>query len=201
MQNPDLLFNTAQACDRLTELETLCLKTAISYFSNRKSSDLLFVNICPESLIQYSEIIDRVLGFISDYDLTPTNLVLEISERFRIENVVHLKQTLTKFKAAGFSIAIDDLGSGYSGLKLWSELNPDYIKIDRHFIDRIDQDTVKQAFVNSVVQLCSQLQCEVIAEGIETEAELATLRSMGIYLGQGYLLGKPQRAPEIYLPE
>lgn len=201
LQNPDLLFNTAQACNRLTELETLCLKTAISYFSSRKSSDLLFVNICPESLIQYSDIIDRVLGFISDYDLTPANLVLEISERFPIENVAHLKQTLTKFKAAGFSIAIDDLGSGYSGLKLWSELNPDYIKIDRHFIDRIDQDTVKQAFVNSVVQLCSQLQCEVIAEGIETEAELATLRSMGIYLGQGYLLGKPQRAPEIHLPE
>ena len=201
LQNPDLLFNTAQSCNRLTELETLCLKTAIRYFTSRDSSSLLFVNICPESLIQYSEIIDRILGFLGQYNLSPANLVLEISERFPIENVAHLKQTLTRFKAAGFSIAIDDLGSGYSGLKLWSELNPDYIKIDRHFIDRIDQDIVKQAFVNSVVQLCSQLQCEVIAEGIETDAELATLRSMGVYLGQGYLLGKPQREPEFHLPE
>ncbi|MEK9712368.1 MAG: bifunctional diguanylate cyclase/phosphodiesterase [Thalassolituus sp.] len=200
LQNPDLLFDTAQSFNRLTELETLCLKTAVSYFSNRESDALLFINVCPESLIYYSEHLSDALTFLRHFNMSPANLVLEISERFPIENASELKHTLSLLKHAGFSIAIDDLGSGYSGLKLWSELNPDFIKIDRHFIDQIDQDPVKQAFVNSVVQLCEQLNCEVIAEGIETDAELATLRSMGINLAQGYLLGKPQREPEFSLP-
>lgn len=79
----------------------------------------------------------------------------------------------------GFSIALDDLGAGYSSLRLWSELRPDYVKIDRHFIDGIHQDAVKREFVGSILKMAEASRAQVIAEGIELPEELAVLAEMG----------------------
>src|SRR3990167_3077177 len=95
----------------------------------------------------------------------------------------------------GFSIALDDLGAGYSSLRLWSELRPDYVKIDRHFIDGIHQDTVKREFVGSILKMAKASRAQVIAEGIELPEELAVLAEMGVDLLQGYLLCRPQEQP------
>jgi diguanylate cyclase (GGDEF)-like protein len=95
----------------------------------------------------------------------------------------------------GFSIALDDLGAGYSSLRLWSELRPDYVKIDRHFIDGIHQDAVKREFVGSMLQMAKASRALVIAEGNELQEELAVLIDMGVDLVQGYLLCRPQEFP------
>lgn len=79
----------------------------------------------------------------------------------------------------GFSIALDDLGAGYSSLRLWSELRPDYVKIDRHFVDGIHLDTVKREFVGSILKMARASRAQVIAEGIELPEELAVLSEMG----------------------
>lgn len=96
------------------------------------------------------------------------------------------------YRQLGFEIAIDDLGAGYSGLKLWSEVNPDYVKIDRHFIHGIDRSIVKREFVKSMVTISQGLRCQVIAEGIETLDELDVVRRLGIEIGQGYLFAHPE---------
>ena len=201
LQRPDMMFDTAFRYQRLSDLEQLCLSSALSSFEQQSSDALLFINICPESMTQQPELLNDTIQALQKSGLRPEQLVLEISERFPVKNTAELQQALTRYKEAGFAIAIDDLGSGYSGLKLWSDIHPDYVKIDRHFIHKVDQDPVKQAFVNSVVRLCDQLNCRVIAEGIETETELATLRSMGIHLAQGYLLGQPRPALAFSLPQ
>jgi len=95
----------------------------------------------------------------------------------------------------GFSIALDDLGAGYSSLRRWSELRPDFVKIDRHFIESIHRDAVKREFVGSILKMAEASRAQVIAEGIETHEELSTLASMGVDLVQGYLLGRPTAAP------
>ncbi len=192
LQRPDMMFDTAFRCQRLSDLEQLCLSSALKTFREQDSDALLFINICPESMIQKPAMLNDTVRIVRESGIRPEQLVLEISERFPVDNTAELQQALVQYKEEGFAIAIDDLGSGYSGLKLWSDIHPDYVKIDRHFIHQVDQDPVKQAFVSSVVRLCDQLRCKVIAEGIETESELATLRSMGIHLAQGYLLGQPR---------
>ena len=96
--------------------------------------------------------------------------------------------------------AIDDLGEGFSSLRLWSELRPEYVKIDMHFIQGIDQDPVKHQFVSSIQQIAEKSGTRVVAEGIETEAELRTIKDIGITCGQGYYLARPTGQPALALP-
>lgn len=200
LQRPDLMFQAANQAERIPELESLCIRSAIKHFRQSELNGQLFLNICPQTLLSYSATLISLSEQLVAVGLSPRSVVLEISERFPFDACDKFIEVISSLKQLGYGIAIDDLGSGYSGLKLWSQIRPDYVKIDRHFIDRIDQDTVKQAFVTSVVNLCGELQCEIIAEGIEQVGELNLIRSLGIHLGQGYLLGKPAAQPEILTP-
>ncbi len=109
-------------------------------------------------------------------------------------------QAVQHYRALGFQIAIDDLDGGYAGLRMWSELRPEYVKIDRHFIQRIDEDVVKQEFVRSIIDIARGLNCCVIAEGIETEEEFHCVSRMGVNFGQGYYFARPQSLPPVTLP-
>ena len=200
LQRPDLMFQAAQQFGKVPELESLCLRSAAFHFAQSQLTGLLFLNFSPQSLDSYASEVGELTERLQAVGVRPEHVVLEVSERFPVTHMPSFIDQIGRLKQLGYGIAIDDLGTGYSGLKLWSEIKPDYVKIDRHFIDRIDQDTVKQAFVTSVVHLCDQLQCEVIAEGIEQPAELQLIRSLGIHLGQGYLLGRPQVRPEVLIP-
>ena len=201
LQRPDLMFQAAHQFECIPQLETLCIRSAVRHFASLQLDGLLFLNICPQTLLTYASALTDMTEQLTNAGLSPSNVVLEVSERFPVENTDHLLDVISDLKELGYGIAIDDLGSGYSGLKLWSQIQPDFVKIDRHFIDRIDQDTVKQAFVTSVVHLCEQLHCEIIAEGIEQIGEMNLLRALGIHTGQGYLLGRPQLQPQVITPE
>src|SRR3546814_20898548 len=83
---------------------------------------------------------------------------------------------------------------------LWSELRPEYVKVDKYFVQGIDKDAVKRQFVRSISEIAKQSKSSVIAEGIETEAELQAIRSLGIQYGQGYLLARPTMPPVSVLP-
>jgi len=99
------------------------------------------------------------------------------------------------YRNMGFEIALDDLGAGYSGLRLWSELLPEYVKIDSHFINDINNDPVKFNFVKSIQNIASSLHCHVIAEGIETENEFKAIAELGITHAQGYYFARPAFIP------
>ena len=132
---------------------------------------------------------------MQDVGIPPDQVVIELTEQAPIEDFGLLDTALHHYRAMGFSIALDDLGAGYSSLRLWSELRPDYVKIDRHFIDGIHQDAVKREFVGSILKMARASRAQVIAEGIELAEELATLIEMGVDLVQGYLLCRPQEQP------
>lgn len=112
--------------------------------------------------------------------------------------VYDFKQLVTTadlFRNLGFSIAMDDLGEGFSRLRLWSELRPGYGKIDRHFIHGVSQDPVKSQLLRSLLEIAAKTGAKVVAEGIELEADLAVIMDMGMHLGQGYLIGRPVPIP------
>jgi len=129
------------------------------------------------------------------YGISPNQVVIELTEQTPTDDFQLLFNALHHYRAMGFSIALDDLGAGYSSLRLWSELRPDYVKIDRHFIDGIHQDALKREFVGSILQIAKASKAQVIAEGIELEEELLVLIEMGVDLVQGYLLCRPQEQP------
>ena len=110
---------------------------------------------------------------------------------------------LQAYRKQGFMTAIDDFGAGYAGLNLLADFQPDLIKLDMQLIRNIDQDSVRQILVEATLQMCRKLNIRVIAEGIESLAELRTLQAMGVELFQGYLLARPafESLPEIHLPD
>ncbi|ABV89035.1 bifunctional diguanylate cyclase/phosphodiesterase [Shewanella pealeana] len=198
--SPVPLFKTAAYEGRLSELETLCRRISIQQFKNIQLPGKLFLNISPKALLEPNHAKGLTLSLVQELGLHPSQVVIELSEQYPADDIDLLKSCLNHYRSQGFLTAIDDLGAGYSGLRLWSELAPDYVKIDRHFIESIDSSSVKQEFVRSIINLCQNLSCKVIAEGIETQAELAVLKQLGIVYCQGFLLGRPSDSPNRCIP-
>jgi diguanylate cyclase (GGDEF)-like protein len=192
LHGAQILFETAERSGLTSELEGLCLRTAARSWSGQGSPLKLFVNISPAKLMPSEFNPPQLRKLLETNGLKPSNIVIELSERYPTADPSELLKTLSWLQAEGFLIAIDDLGSGYSGLKLWSELKPDFVKIDRHFIRDIQDDLIKREFLKSVVELANRLNCKLIAEGVETNAELRVVSEMGISLVQGFLLGRPK---------
>ena len=195
LHSPVNLFAVARQAGRLSELELACRESACRRFSEQKLEGKLFLNISPESLLEASHPPGRTLQLLQRYGISPSRVVIELTEQTPTDDFGLLYNALYHYRDMGFSIALDDLGAGYSSLRLWSELRPDYVKIDRHFIDGIHQDAVKREFVGSMLQMAKASRALVIAEGIELQEELSVLIDMGVDLVQGYLLCRPQEHP------
>ncbi len=195
LHSPVNLFGVARHAGRLSELELACRKSACRSFSEQTLEGKLFLNVSPDSLLEPSHQPGRTLQLLQKYGIPPSQVVIELTEQSPTEDFSLLYTALHHYRAMGFSIALDDLGAGYSSLRLWSELRPDYVKIDRHFIDGIHQDAVKREFVGSILQMAKASRAQVIAEGIELTEELTVLAEMGVDLLQGYLLSRPQELP------
>lgn len=195
LHSPIALFAVARQARRLSELEIACRQSACRRFNEQQLPGKLFLNVSPESLLEAAHQPGRTLQLLQDLGIAPSQVVIELTEQTPIDDFQLLQTALHHYRAMGFSIALDDLGAGYSSLRLWSELRPDYVKIDRHFIDGIHQDALKREFVGSILQIAKASRAQVIAEGIELPEELAVLTEMGVDLVQGYLLGRPQEHP------
>ncbi|MEB0047495.1 MULTISPECIES: bifunctional diguanylate cyclase/phosphodiesterase [unclassified Pseudomonas] len=195
LHSPVALFAVARQSGRLSELEIACRQSACRRFNDQQLPGKLFINVSPESLLETSHQPGRTLQLLQDFGISPSQVVIELTEQTPTDDFQLLQNALHHYRAMGFSIALDDLGAGYSSLRLWSELRPDYVKIDRHFIDGIHQDALKREFVGSILQIAKASRAKVIAEGIELPEELAVLTEMGVDLVQGYLLCRPQEHP------
>ncbi|MBV6290067.1 bifunctional diguanylate cyclase/phosphodiesterase [Pseudomonas aegrilactucae] len=195
LHSPINLFAVARHAGRLTELEVACRESACRQFSQQGLEGKLFLNVSPESLLEPQYPSGGTLKLLQSLGISPSRVVIELTEQTPIYDFQLLFNALHHYRDMGFSIALDDLGAGYSSLRLWSELRPDYVKIDRHFIDGIHQDAVKREFVGSILQIAKASRAQVIAEGIELPEELTVLTEMGVDLVQGYLLCRPQEQP------
>ena len=195
LHSPTQLFEVATRVGRLADLDILCRQVVIKQFSQLGLPGRLFINIDPYSLIHEHFREGQTLEFIEQAGLNPSQVIIELTETHPVEDVKLMQQAMDHYRQMGFRVALDDLGAGYSGLKLWSELRPDIVKIDRHFIQGVDEDRTKQQFVSAILKTATALGCRVITEGVETEKEYATLRKIGVEMVQGYYFCRPVEVP------
>lgn len=203
LHSPINLFQTAERCNQLVELDIACRKVIIKTFVERNLPGKLFLNICPTSLVQPSFRPGATLAYLKEIGLDPHRVVIELTETQAITDYTLLAEALKHYREMGFKIALDDLGEGFSSLRLWSELKPDFVKIDKYFIQGIGADPQKRQFVRSIQHIALHTGTCVIAEGIESVAELEVIQRIGINLAQGYLIGRPSTQPlaKINLPQ
>ncbi|RVU31398.1 GGDEF domain-containing protein [Neptunomonas marina] len=192
---PDALFQTAIAMGRLHELELVCRSQALSRFAALKLPGKLYLNISASLLASSDHQKGMTLALLEKMQIERERIVIELSEKQPYDHFGLSRAAVEYYREMGFQVAIDDLGVGYSGLRMWSELQPECVKIDQHFVRGVDRDMVKREFILAIVSIAKKLQCELIAEGIETKEELDTLIELGVSRGQGFLLGKPHPEP------
>jgi len=156
-----------------------------------ESGAALSINFFPGAVYRPETCIRATLAAAHRVMFPTDRLVFEVTEGEKIVDRRHLKGILEEYRRNLFRSAIDDFGAGYAGLNLLAEFQPDIIKIDLELVRDIDTKPVGRTIVAAVVKLCRDLNIKVIAEGVETGAELAVLDAMGIDLFQGYLFAKP----------
>ena len=200
LHSPANLFPFAHKAGRLLELELLCREMAITRFKTLALPGKLFLNVTPNTLLDPKFRSGETLALMKHAGVPPERLVLEITEQLPITDYALMRQTTDHYHAQGFQVALDDLGAGYAGLRSWSELRPQFVKIDRHFIEGIDQAPIKQEFVRSIMEVARTIDCRVIAEGIEQEAEHHFLNRIGLHLQQGFYFAPPHPLPATTLP-
>lgn len=199
---PLVLFGVARECGLALELEHLSRSIVMESFAKLGLPGRLFLNVSPDTLILEGRREEETLRCISDSKLQPKQIVIELTENAPAMDYSQLRRAADHYRSIGFQIAMDDLGEGFSSLRLWSELRPDFVKIDKHFIQGLQLEPMKLHFVRSIQEIASNSGCKVIAEGIEQHAELLAIREVGIANGQGYLFAKPlEKPPSAISPE
>lgn len=163
----------------------------------------LSINFMPNAVYEPAACIRATLDAARRVGFVHRQIMFEFTENERMTDAAHVQRIVTEYRKHGFATALDDFGAGYAGLSLLASFQPDFIKLDMELIRGIANSPPRQTIVAGVVAMARQLDVSVIAEGVETEAELTTLRAAGIHLFQGYLFAKPAVAclPAAWLPE
>ena len=195
LEPPMDLFTEAREQDLLPPLETTCRRLAIARFAERGLTGRLFLNCDPHAFLHPGYPQGYTKDQLSAAGMNPDNVVIELTACYFREDVSALRKACEHYRSMGFGIAIADLGTSYNGLRLWSELEPDFVKLDPHFARDVHRSQIKQSFVRALVQICEDLRTQLIITGVESLAEVEILRELGVQLLQGYYFAHPTERP------
>jgi EAL domain-containing protein (putative c-di-GMP-specific phosphodiesterase class I) len=191
LHSPAALFEVAGEVGMLFELDCLCRRIALRGARGLQPGHLLFLNCLPTAIHDPAFRGDVLRRTLEDLRLRPSDVVFEISEKESIRSFEIFREARDYFAELGLKIALDDTGAAYGSLEALMELSPDFIKVDLSLVRSIDTDPPRQELLRALHAVAGKLGAEIIAEGIETSEELATIQSLGIPYGQGYLFGRP----------
>lgn len=190
-ERPDKLFKIAYDTDLVLKLERLCRKRALETARRMPAGRLMFINVEPEAVAD-PELRDVVFSSLAaESELSPSSIVLEITERSAITDFGAFRSTLEYLRTLGFAVAVDDAGAGYGSLQCLAEVKPEWLKIDLSLVQGVDTDEVRSQLIHSLVTFAARMGVKLIAEGIETPEQLAKLLELGVEFGQGYLFSQP----------
>jgi diguanylate cyclase (GGDEF)-like protein len=193
LHTPGALFAAAAATECTHELEWLAVETAIIQFAEQHCALRLFLNMSISCLHASRKRLVAIRQDLLRLGVPPSRIVIELTENESVTDFSDLQETLQDFRRIGIQIAMDDMGEGFSNLRMWSEVRPEFVKIDRHFVTGIDTDPLKRHFVRAMHEIADACGSALIAEGVETEEQLAVLRDIGIPYLQGFGIARPQR--------
>jgi diguanylate cyclase (GGDEF)-like protein/PAS domain S-box-containing protein len=188
---PDQFIPVAEECGAILKLGEWVLRTACAEAAGWPEPHKIAVNLSPVQL-SHGDLVTLVHEVLIQTGLQPSRLELEITESTIIGDKVRALHALRRIKALGVTIAIDDFGTGYSSLDTLNSFPFDKIKIDRSFLIEAETRPQAKAIIRAILALGRSLNVPVLAEGVETETQLALLRAEGCDEAQGYLFGRPQ---------
>jgi EAL domain-containing protein (putative c-di-GMP-specific phosphodiesterase class I) len=187
-QPPDEWFREAGAVRMQEKLEIHAIRKALVGMPRIPNHAYLAFNVSPSTVL--SGELDALLSSAPAHRLT-----LEITEHAHVDDYAALERALQALRSRGVRVAVDDAGAGFASFRHIVKLRPDIIKIDRSLIALIDKDVSARAMAAALIRFAAETCASVVAEGVETEAELAVLRALAAEKAQGYLLGRPGPLP------
>ncbi|MFZ5426615.1 MAG: GGDEF domain-containing protein [Thermodesulfobacteriota bacterium] len=190
-ESPAMLFGFAEEHEQVFALERACRTAALKGFGEAAPGRKLFINVHPRTLVDPSFSPGETMKLLESLGLSPHDVVLEITERHSTKDFSLFHRTLDHYRGEGYKVAVDDVGTGFSGLWSIAEIRPDFIKLDMSLVRGIDVNPVKRALIETFLTFSDKVGCKIVAEGIETSTELTALVSMGVHFGQGYFLARP----------
>ncbi|MCP4897679.1 MAG: EAL domain-containing protein, partial [bacterium] len=193
--SPSHFIPIAEETGIILDLDRLVFDTVLRDAATLRSRDLLDFRLSVNlSALEFrrSDLADLLFTAIAEAGLSPSFIELEVTEGVLLSEPDNAREQIAKLRERGITVSIDDFGTGYSSLSYLTSLEVDRIKIDRCFVSRIDTEVVERAIVAGVVQIANSLGIEVVAEGVENDAQLEILKNLGCAVFQGFLLGRPQ---------
>jgi PAS domain S-box-containing protein len=184
--SPEIWFRDAETAGLVVELDLLAVGAALDRAGEFPDNGDVFLNVCPVTCLD-----TRLIAALDAGPVAASRIVVEITEHTAVSDYAPLRAALTVLRSRGVRIAVDDAGAGFASGRHIIQLEPDVIKIDRDIVSGIDTDPARRAVTAAMVQMAGALGATLVAEGIETAAELAAVTALGVTAGQGYLLGRP----------
>jgi EAL domain-containing protein (putative c-di-GMP-specific phosphodiesterase class I)/CheY-like chemotaxis protein len=191
LDNPLAVLRVAEAHDRIGDVGASVFAEAATWLPRIPKTSRLFVNVHPEHFSN----LERLQRDLAPLMEGASRVALEITERSRLIDVDRFDEVLAWVCDAGFSLAIDDLGSGYNNLAMLAEVQPHFIKVDMSLVRKVDVEPRKRRLVSLIASFAESTGSSVIAEGVETIAEVEALRGCGIHIMQGYHFSRPSLDP------
>jgi EAL domain-containing protein (putative c-di-GMP-specific phosphodiesterase class I) len=191
LSGPLSVLRAADHHDRIDAVADIVFRRTAAWLRQLPRSVSLFINLHPDELSEPDRLTRRLQLLSED----ASRVVLEITERSRLQSIYGWEESLKRAKEMGFSVAVDDLGSGYSSLSMLADLQPQYIKMDMSIVRGVDASSRKKRMVNMLCRFAEATGSQLIAEGVETAEEAEALTSAGTHLLQGYLFGRPSQSP------
>jgi EAL domain-containing protein (putative c-di-GMP-specific phosphodiesterase class I)/CheY-like chemotaxis protein len=187
-RSPEVWFAEARGTGVGIDLELAAARRALSQLRNLPNTAQLAVNLSPEAISseQVVEVFERV---------PLDRVIVEVTEQTRIVEEERFQSRIAEWRSQGLLLAVDDVGAGFSGLNRVVDLRPDYIKLDLALTQGIAVDRVRRELVGTLATFASGIDTSVIAEGIESDAQIAGLLEVGVELGQGFRVGRPGPLP------
>lgn len=190
-----MLFRAADVLGLSAELEQLCCSIAADGARGLPMDADLFLNVSPAALESPAFALEDLVASLERAGIGPGRTVLEVTEQHRVPGSGALAQSLRACREAGFRIAIDDLGAGPADLELLSGFDFDYAKIDMVYVQGASTSPARRRLLGGLRLLAAEAGARVVAEGVETREDLATVAGLGFWAAQGYALGRP--SPQI----
>lgn len=194
LRNPETLFKYATRKQRVTDLEIACVRNSIRAGSALAQKAPLFLNIHPSVFSSGNRLYDAVISEAKAAGVPLNRIVLEITEQGSITDERSALQSIARLREQGVRFAFDDVGVSYSHLPLIGKVRPAFLKVSQHFGTGFEQDPTKAKIVRNLIALASEFDCELIIEGIESEATATAARDLGIKYGQGFWFATPAEA-------
>lgn len=198
---PGDLFRQARQSGLLFQLDLAARRSAIINAVRQNIKTRLFVNFSPSAIYDPVYCLRTTVGAVREGGLDRSQVVFEVIESDKADDPQHLQNILDHYRAAGFRVALDDVGAGYGSLNLLTRLRPDYIKLDMELTRNVDSDPYKAMVAGKLLEMAAALGVESVVEGIETQGELEWARENGARYAQGFLIARPAPSPRTSLHE